>query len=73
MSEKALAIATYARLPAATSSWAAPKPGRGSENVQRLMNETWEKKVGGRLEFVPEGEEIVRRALAAHRPASAPP
>ena len=34
-----------------------------SENIQRLMNETWEKKVGGRLEFIPEGEEIVRRAL----------
>jgi hypothetical protein len=29
-----------------------------------LLSEGWEKKVGGKLEFIEEGDEIVRRALA---------
>jgi len=29
-----------------------------------MLSDGWEKKVGGRLEFIAEGEEIVRRSLA---------
>ena len=64
MSEKALAIAVYA---AASGCYVimggTDGPVSGSENVLRLMSETWEKKVGGRLEFIAEGEEIVHHAL----------
>jgi len=39
-------------------------PIAGSDEVARLMSEGWEKKVGGKLEFIESEEEIVRRALA---------
>jgi carbon-monoxide dehydrogenase catalytic subunit len=65
MSEKALAIAVYA---AASGCYVimggTEGPVAGSEHVQHIMGDVWEKKVGGRLEFVPEGDEIVRRILA---------
>ncbi|NOZ26454.1 MAG: anaerobic carbon-monoxide dehydrogenase catalytic subunit [Chloroflexi bacterium] len=64
MSEKALAIATYCVASGAYVIMGGEGPVRGSEEVTRLISEGWEKKVGGRLEFVPEAEEIVRRALA---------
>ncbi len=64
MSEKALAIAVYA---VASGCYVimggSDGPVAGSENVLRLMSETWEKKVGGKLEFVAEGAEIVHRTL----------
>jgi carbon-monoxide dehydrogenase catalytic subunit len=68
MSEKALSIATYCVASGAyVIMGGIGGPVAGSENVVRMMGgagELWEKKVGGRLEFVEEGEEIVRRALA---------
>jgi len=68
MSEKALSIATYCVASGAyVIMGGIGGPVAGSENVVRMMGgagELWEKKVGGRLEFVVEGEEIVRRALA---------
>jgi carbon-monoxide dehydrogenase catalytic subunit len=64
MSEKALAIAVYA---AASGCYVimggTDGPVSGSENIMRLMGETWEKKVGGKLEFVAEGPDIVHRTL----------
>ena len=39
-------------------------PIESSDEVVKLMSEGWEKMVGGKLEFVPEPEEIVRRSLA---------
>ena len=64
MSEKALAIAVYA---AASGCYVimggTDGPVSGSENITRLMSETWEKKVGGKLEFVAEGPDIVYRTL----------
>jgi carbon-monoxide dehydrogenase catalytic subunit len=39
-------------------------PVSGSEEVLNLISDGWEEKVGGRLEFVEEPEEIVRRAIA---------
>ncbi len=64
MSEKALSIATYCVASGAYVILGGNTgPVSGSEEVLRLMSEGWEKKVGGKLEFIVEGEEIVRRAL----------
>ena len=63
MSEKALAIATYCVASGAYVIMGGSSPVSGSETVTRLISEGWEKKVGGRLEFVEDAEEIVRRAL----------
>jgi carbon-monoxide dehydrogenase catalytic subunit len=65
MSEKALSIATYCVASGAYVILGGSNgPVSGSEDVLRIMSEGWEKKVGGRLEFIEEGEEIVRRSLA---------
>ncbi|MCS7222673.1 MAG: anaerobic carbon-monoxide dehydrogenase catalytic subunit [Anaerolineae bacterium] len=64
MSEKALAIATYCVASGAYVIMGGEGPVRGSAEVTRLISEGWEKKVGGKLEFIPDAEEIVRRALA---------
>jgi len=63
MSEKALSIATYCVASGAYVIMGGEGPVRGSETVTRLISEGWEKKVGGKLEFIPDGDEIVRRAL----------
>ncbi len=63
MSEKALSIATYCVASGAYVIMGARNPIAGSETVESILSQGWEKKVGGRLEFVMEGEEIVRRAI----------
>jgi hypothetical protein len=35
----------------------------GSDEVTRLLSQGWEAKVGGKIEFVVEPEEMVRRTL----------
>ena len=65
MSEKALSIATYCVASGAYVIMGGNSgPVSGSEEVVRLISDGWEEKVGGRLEFVEEADEIVRRALA---------
>jgi len=65
MSEKALSIATYCVASGAyVILGGSDGPVSGSETVVRIMSEGWEKKVGGRLEFVEDADEIVRRSLA---------
>ncbi|NLF01494.1 MAG: anaerobic carbon-monoxide dehydrogenase catalytic subunit [Anaerolineales bacterium] len=65
MSEKALSIATYCVASGAyVILGGSTGPVSGSEEVLRLMSEGWERKVGGRLEFVEDAEDIVRRAIA---------
>jgi carbon-monoxide dehydrogenase catalytic subunit len=65
MSEKALSIATYCVASGAYVILGGSEgPVSGSEEVLRLMGEVWEEKVAGRLEFVEEAEEIVRRSIA---------
>ncbi|RME36814.1 MAG: carbon monoxide dehydrogenase [Thermoflexia bacterium] len=65
MSEKALAIATYCVASGAYVIMGGVRnPVAGSPRVNQIITEGWEKKVGGRLEFVEDPEEIVRRALA---------
>lgn len=65
MSEKALSIATYCVASGAyVILGGSDGPVSGSDEVLRIMSEGWEEKVGGKLEFIEEGEEIVRRTIA---------
>ncbi len=64
MSEKALSIATYCVASGAYVIMGVTNPVKGSEEVQRIISEGWRKKVGGRLEFISDAEEIVEAALA---------
>lgn len=65
MSEKALSIATYCVASGAyVILGGSDGPVSGSEGVLQIMGQGWEEKVGGRLEFIADGEEIVRRSLA---------
>ncbi len=65
MSEKALAIGTYC---AASGVYVimggVRNPVSGSQRVTELISDGWEKKVGGRLEFLEDPQEILRRTLA---------
>jgi carbon-monoxide dehydrogenase catalytic subunit len=63
MSEKALSIAAYCVASGAYVIMSTTSPVKGSEEVERLISEGWREKVGGRLEFIMEAEEIVRRSL----------
>lgn len=63
MSEKAISIATYCVGSGAYVIMGAQNPISGSEAVTRILSEGWEERVGGRLEFVLDKEEIVRRAI----------
>ncbi len=64
MSEKALSIATYCVSSGAYVIMGVTNPVKGSEEVMRLMNEDWGQKLGGRLEFILDPEEIVQKTLA---------
>jgi carbon-monoxide dehydrogenase catalytic subunit len=64
MSEKAISIATYCVASGAYVIMGHHSPVGGVEEVSRMISDGWEAKVGGRLEFVDDAEEIVRRALA---------
>jgi len=64
MSEKALSIATYCVASGAYVILGGSNgPVSGSQTVLDIMSKTWEEKVGGKLEFIEDGEEIVRRAM----------
>jgi carbon-monoxide dehydrogenase catalytic subunit len=64
MSEKALSIATYCVASGAyVILGGSDGPVSGSEEVLRIMTEVWEEKVGGKLEFIEDAEEIVRRSI----------
>jgi anaerobic carbon-monoxide dehydrogenase catalytic subunit len=62
--EKALEIAVYAVASGAYVLFGGAKsPVEASTEVTNLISEGWEKKVGGKFEFVPEWQEIVTRTL----------
>jgi carbon-monoxide dehydrogenase catalytic subunit len=64
MSEKAISIATYCVASGAyVIMGGSDGPVSGSEEVLRIMSEGWEKKVGAKLEFIADAEEIVRRSI----------
>ncbi|MBN1264266.1 MAG: anaerobic carbon-monoxide dehydrogenase catalytic subunit [Anaerolineales bacterium] len=64
MSEKAISIATYCVASGAYVIMGRHNPVSGCEEVTQILSETWEQKVGGRLEFVDNCEEIISRAIA---------
>jgi carbon-monoxide dehydrogenase catalytic subunit len=64
MSEKAMAIATYASASGAYVIMGTTNPVKGSEEVARLISEGWREKFGGRLEFIINPEEILEQTLA---------
>lgn len=64
MSEKAMAIATYAAASGAYVIMGIHNPVDGSEAVTDILSTVWEEKVGGKIEFVADPYEIVERTLA---------
>ncbi len=64
MSEKALSIGTYFVASGVYTLFGVKSPVGGSEEVTRLISEGWEAKVGGKLEFEPDPQHIVDKALA---------
>jgi carbon-monoxide dehydrogenase catalytic subunit len=64
MSEKAISIATYCVASGAYVIMGVHNPVEGSEWVTNYMSEGWEAKVGGKLEFITDPDEILRRTLA---------
>ncbi|NIM93175.1 MAG: anaerobic carbon-monoxide dehydrogenase catalytic subunit [Anaerolineales bacterium] len=63
MSEKALAIASYAAASGAYVIMGINNPNDASEVVTDILSRGWEEKVGGKIEFVVEPEEMVERIL----------
>jgi carbon-monoxide dehydrogenase catalytic subunit len=64
MSEKALSIGTYFVASGVYTIFGVGSPVGGSEEVTRLIGEGWEKQVGARLEFEPDPQEMLAKALA---------
>ncbi|MGD2251882.1 MAG: anaerobic carbon-monoxide dehydrogenase catalytic subunit [Anaerolineales bacterium] len=63
MSEKALAIASYCAASGAYVILGITDPTQSSPVVTELMSKGWEEKVGGKIEFVVEEEEMLKRIL----------
>ncbi|MEJ5223638.1 MAG: anaerobic carbon-monoxide dehydrogenase catalytic subunit, partial [Anaerolineales bacterium] len=70
MSEKALAIATYCVASGAYVIFGGASPVSGmpdrvadSDLVLKYISEGWEKKYGGKLEFIPDPDEMIRKTL----------
>ena len=63
MSEKALAIGAYCAASGAYVIFGTTSPIASDDVVQKLMTEDWEAKYGGKMEFVMEPEEILRKSL----------
>jgi carbon-monoxide dehydrogenase catalytic subunit len=63
MSEKALAIGSYFAASGVYVIFGVNAPTSASERVVHIMSEGWEKTVGGKIEFVPDRQDIVKRSL----------
>jgi carbon-monoxide dehydrogenase catalytic subunit len=64
MSEKALSIGSYFVGSGVYTIFCSAAPIANSKIVERFMSEGWEERVGGKLEFIPDPEEAIKRALA---------
>jgi carbon-monoxide dehydrogenase catalytic subunit len=71
MSEKALAIGTYCMASGAYVIFGGSSPVGGMPDrvedsgiIARFMSEGWEKMFGGKMEFIPDPDEMIRRTLA---------
>jgi carbon-monoxide dehydrogenase catalytic subunit len=70
MSEKALAIGTYCVASGAYVIFGGSSPVSGmpdkvsdSDEVARYISQGWEELYGGRLEFIPDPDEMIRKTL----------
>ena len=63
MSEKAISIASYFVGSGLYTIMGSDSPLANSPIVDRFISEGWEERLGGKLEFVADPEEAVRRAL----------
>jgi carbon-monoxide dehydrogenase catalytic subunit len=63
MSEKAISIATYCVASGAYVIMGVHNPIGGSEIVTEYISKGWEGKIGGKLEFITDVEEILSRTL----------
>jgi carbon-monoxide dehydrogenase catalytic subunit len=64
MSEKALAIASYCAGSGAYVILGIRNVNEASEKVTEILSKGWEKKVGGKVEFIEEAEDMVTAILA---------
>ncbi len=63
MTEKALAIGAYCAASGAYVIFGTTSPIASDDIMQKLMTEGWEEKFGGKMEFVADEAEIVRKTL----------
>jgi len=63
MSEKAISIGCYFVGSGVYTIFGSESPVANSPIVDRFISEGWEERVGGKLEFIADPEEAVRRAL----------
>ena len=63
MSEKALSIASYFVGSGLYTIMGSESPVANSPVVDRFISEGWEERIGGKLEFIADPEEAVRKAL----------
>nr|MBC7244049.1 anaerobic carbon-monoxide dehydrogenase catalytic subunit [Chloroflexota bacterium] len=63
MSEKAISIGCYFVGSGVYTIFGSESPVANSPAVVRFMSEGWEERVGGKMEFIPDPEEAVRKAL----------
>jgi len=63
MSEKALSIGVYFVASGVYTIFGTRNPISASEDVQRIISEGWEAKVGGKLEFILDPDEMIAKAL----------
>jgi len=64
MSEKAIAIAFYAVASGLYVIFGVESPIKSSPTIQKIMSEGWEKMLGGKMEFIPNKEDILAATLA---------
>jgi carbon-monoxide dehydrogenase catalytic subunit len=63
MSEKALSIGTYFVASGVYVIFGTKNPVAASEEIENMISAGWEAKVGGKLEFILEAEEMVQKTL----------
>ena len=63
MSEKAISIGSYFVGSGVYTIFNSASPVANSPTLVRFMSEGWEERVGGKLEFIPDLEESVQKAL----------
>jgi carbon-monoxide dehydrogenase catalytic subunit len=64
MSEKAISIGCYFVGSGVYTIFGSESPVRNSEVVDRFISQEWEERVGGKLEFIPDPDEAVQKALS---------